>query len=186
LISAPSRSHYCQQSTPSVRADVCLSRSFKLLLLFLVFHGIEPVFGRHFSICPSTKLCSSIFDLGPLRPKIYSPNLHKIAHKSACMAAIGLDRRCLGRAFRGWPIQWNHGKCCGADPCFHGNEIWARRGDPVPYLLVIIMSPLRRHIFVCFMAKSAFWRGFSALRTQGSHPYSVWMKYVVCIHLYIP
>jgi len=22
---------------------------------------------------------------------------------------------------------------------------------------VIIMSPLRRHIFVCFMAKSAFW-----------------------------
>ena len=28
--------------------------------------------------------------------------------------------------------------------------------------LKIIMSPLRRHIFVCFMAKSAFWRGFSA------------------------
>jgi len=28
---------------------------------------------------------------------------------------------------------------------------------------VIIMSPLRRHIFVCFMAKSAFWEGFSAL-----------------------
>jgi len=27
----------------------------------------------------------------------------------------------------------------------------------------IFMSPLRRHIFVCFMAKSAFWRGFSAL-----------------------
>jgi len=27
----------------------------------------------------------------------------------------------------------------------------------------VIMSPLRRHIFVCFMAKSAFWRGFSAL-----------------------
>ena len=27
----------------------------------------------------------------------------------------------------------------------------------------LFMSPLRRHIFVCFMAKSAFWRGFSAL-----------------------
>jgi len=27
----------------------------------------------------------------------------------------------------------------------------------------VIMSPLRRHIFVCFMAKSAFWRCFSAL-----------------------
>ena len=29
--------------------------------------------------------------------------------------------------------------------------------------LLFFMSPLRRHIFVCFMAKSAFWRGFSAL-----------------------
>jgi len=38
--------------------------------------------------------------------------------------------------FRGWPIQWNHAKCCGADPCCHGNEIWARRGDPVAYRLV--------------------------------------------------
>ena len=28
---------------------------------------------------------------------------------------------------------------------------------------LFFMSPLRRHIFVCFMAKSAFWRGFSAL-----------------------
>ena len=27
----------------------------------------------------------------------------------------------------------------------------------------LFMSPLRRHIFVCFMAKSAFWIGFSAL-----------------------
>ena len=29
--------------------------------------------------------------------------------------------------------------------------------------VVVVMSPLRRHIFVCFMAKSAFWKGFSAL-----------------------
>ena len=27
----------------------------------------------------------------------------------------------------------------------------------------LFMSPLRQHLFVCFMAKSAFWRGFSAL-----------------------
>jgi len=56
---------------------------------------------------PSTKRCSSIFDLGPLTPKIYSPNLHKIAYKSACMA----DRpEMFGptRGFWGWPIQWNH------------------------------------------------------------------------------
>jgi len=25
---------------------------------------------------------------------------------------------------------------------------------------LLIMSPLRQHIFVCFMAKSAFWGGF--------------------------
>ena len=25
---------------------------------------------------------------------------------------------------------------CGADPCCHGNELWARRGDPVAYRLV--------------------------------------------------
>jgi len=49
-----------------------------------------------------------------------------------------IDRRCLGlpEGFRGWPIQWNHPKCCGADPCCHGNEIWARHGDPVAYRLV--------------------------------------------------
>ena len=29
-------------------------------------------------------------------------------------------------------------------------------------------------------------RHFGGLRTQGSDPNSAWMKYVVCIHLYIP
>ena len=28
----------------------------------------------------------------------------------------------------------------GADPCFHGNEIWARRGDLVAYRLVVLLS----------------------------------------------
>ena len=35
-----------------------------------------------------------------------------------------------------WPIERNHAKCCGADPYCHGNEIWARRGDPDAYRLV--------------------------------------------------
>jgi len=50
-----------------------------------------------------------------------------------------IDWRCFGLpgGFRGWPIQWNHAKCCGADPCCHGNKIWARRRDPVTYRLVI-------------------------------------------------
>jgi len=30
-------------------------------------------------------------------------------------------------------------------------------------LTLLFMSPLRRHIFVCFITKSAFWSGFSAL-----------------------
>ena len=36
-------------------------------------------------------------------------------------------------------------------------------GPHVTLRMIFFMSPLRRHIFVCFMAKSAFWRGFSAL-----------------------
>ena len=50
-----------------------------------------------------------------------------------------IDRRCLGLpgGFRGWPIQWNHAKCCGADPGCHGNKILARDRDPVAYRLVM-------------------------------------------------
>jgi len=40
---------------------------------FLFLDGIEPFFGRHFSMWHSTKLFSSIFDFGYLTPKIYSP-----------------------------------------------------------------------------------------------------------------
>jgi len=51
--------------------------------------------------------------------------------------------RCLGLpgGFGGWLIQWNHAKCCGTDPCCHGNEneIWARRGDSVAYWLVLFV-----------------------------------------------
>jgi len=52
-----------------------------------------------------------------------------------------IDRRCLCLlgGFRGWPIQWRHAKCCGADPCCHGNEIWARHRDPVAYRLVLFI-----------------------------------------------
>ena len=54
------------------------------------------------------------------------------------------DRSCLRLlgGFRGWPIQWNHAKCCGADPCCHGNDIWARREDLVAYRLVITVITL--------------------------------------------
>ena len=64
-----------------------------------------------------------------------------------------IDRRCfdLRGGFRGWPMQWNHAKCCGADPCCHGNEIWARRGDPVAYRLVHTYSCTYVHEYVLFI-----------------------------------
>jgi len=40
---------------------------------FLFLDGIEPFFGRQFSMWHCAKLFSSIFDLGPLMPKIDSP-----------------------------------------------------------------------------------------------------------------
>jgi len=56
-----------------------------------------------------------------------------------------IDRRCLGLpgGFGGWPIQWNHAKCCGTDPCCHGNEIWAKRGDPVDWLVCLFVTLLQ-------------------------------------------
>ena len=59
-----------------------------------------------------------------------------------------IDRKCLRLlgGFRGCPIQWNHAKCCGADPCCHGNEVWARRGDPVAYRLLYLYSSIRRTV----------------------------------------
>jgi len=84
--------------------------------------------GRQLSMWHSTKRRSSIFDLGPLTPKIYSP---KFGTKSLISRlAWHINRKCLGLLgdIRGWPIQWNHTKCCGADPCCHGNEIVANLG----------------------------------------------------------
>jgi len=81
---------------------------------FLFLDGIEPFFGRRFSMWRSTKRRFSIFDLGPLTHKIYSP---KFGTKSPISPLVcQIDRRCLHRSggFQGWPIQWNHIKCCGS------------------------------------------------------------------------
>jgi len=71
------------------------------------------------------------------------PNAQNLLPKICTQLPLNLlvwqiDRRCLRLpgGFRGWPIQWNHAKCCGANPCCHGNEIWARHGDPVAHRLV--------------------------------------------------
>jgi len=72
-------------------------------------------------------------DLGPVTPKICTES--QIACKSACMA----DRpEMFGptRGFSGMVDSMEPCKMLWADPCCHGNKIWARRGDPVNYWLV--------------------------------------------------
>jgi len=66
-------------------------------------------------------------------PKIYSPKfaIPQIAYNLASMTdrpeMFGLTG---GEGdYRAWPIQWNHVKCYGNDPCYHGNNIWPRCGD---------------------------------------------------------
>jgi len=122
---------------------VCLSQTSSCFFFFLFLDGIELFFGRQFSMTPSTKRCSSIFDLLP-KICIKSPISRLVWH---------IDRRCfhLPGGFRGWPIQWNHAKCCGAAPCCHGNKIWARRRDLdaywlVDYLVYSTDPTVRRHV----------------------------------------
>jgi len=61
---------------------------------FLFLDGIKPLFGRHLSMWHSTKL-SSIFHLGPLTPKIYSPKLalcvieSVIVYMDVCHGSVG-------------------------------------------------------------------------------------------------
>jgi len=112
---------------------------------FFVSLWNRAILGRQFSMTPSTKHCSSIFDLGPLTPKIDSP---KFGLKSPISQLVWqIDRRCLRLpgGFRGWPIHWNHAKCCGAALCCHDNKIWARRGvqSPTGLLLGLLLSDLQ-------------------------------------------
>ena len=109
--------------------SLCLSHPVKLLVLFW-----PPVL--HVALYKKLFLD---FWFRPKRPKFTPQNLHKIAYKSACMA-YRLEMFGPTRGFSGWLIQWNNAKCCGADPCCHGNEIWARRGDTVAYQLVNIFT----------------------------------------------
>ena len=65
--------YYFLSLTLSVCRSVCLSRCFFKSLLLSCFSMESPFFGRQFSMWHSTKLFSSIFDLGPLTPNMYSP-----------------------------------------------------------------------------------------------------------------
>jgi len=78
----------------------------------------------------STKRYSSIFDLGPLTPKIFSPKLLAITlhyHVATCGRALGTAAL---------PGESGDALNFVTDPCCHGNEIWPRRGDLDAYRLV--------------------------------------------------
>jgi len=64
-----------------------LQKKSNCFFFFLFLDGIEPFLAVS-SPCGTTKRCSSIFDLSPLTPKIYSPKfaLAQITYNSASMA----------------------------------------------------------------------------------------------------
>jgi len=123
----------------SVRVSVCHAPSN---CFFFVCRWNRAIFWPSVLHVALYKRCPSIFDLGHLTPKIYSPKLrHKITYKSACMA----DRpEMFGptRGFSGMANSMEPCKMLWADPCCHGNEISARRGDPVAYWLVCMLACL--------------------------------------------
>ena len=98
--------------------------------------------------------------------------LPKICTKSLISWLVWqIDRRCVGfpGGFGGWPIQWNHAKCCGSDPCCHGNEIWTRRRDPVAYRLVL-----------CYVLCSCFKQHEYGMSEHSSHLNAVIRPTVKC------
>jgi len=126
--SAPSLGVYYFFVVDSVCLYVCMyvCHAPSHRFFFFVSRWNRAIFGSRFSMWRSTKRCSSIFDLGPITPKIYSP---KFGTKSPISPLVWqIDRICwyLPGGFQGWPIQWNHAKCCVVDPCCHDNEIWAK------------------------------------------------------------
>jgi len=76
---------------------VCLSvcHAPSNCFFFFVSQWNQAIFGRFFSMWHSTKRCSSIFDLCPLTPKIYSPKLtlwvieSVIVYMDVCHGSVG-------------------------------------------------------------------------------------------------
>jgi len=78
---------------------------------FLFLSGIEPFLGHQFSMTKTTKRCSSIFDLGPLTPKIYSPKLpaimlhYHVATRGRALSTSALPRESWqSTELRGQPL----------------------------------------------------------------------------------
>jgi len=68
----------CRWLCLSVHLSVCLSQT--LFLLVFVSPWYRAIFGHQFSMTKTTKLFSSIFHIGPLTPKIYSPKFASVGY----------------------------------------------------------------------------------------------------------
>jgi len=138
--------------------SVCLSRSFKLLLLF-VSRWFRPPNAQSIHFWPSVlhmALYKTLFlDFG-FRPPNAQNLLPKIWSKSTISWLVWqIDRRCFGLpgGFWGWPIQSNHVKCCGADSCCHGNEEFRLGADiKTPSGLLLLLS---KNIFKVMLRQPA-------------------------------
>ena len=153
LISAPSLGVY--YFLP-LTLSVCHGQTSNRFFFFV--SGIEPFLPSVFHD-PLYKTLFFDFWFRPLTHKMYSP---KFGKKSPITRLVWqIDRRCLGLlwGFRGWPIQWNDTKRCGADPCCHGNAIWPRRGDLNAYRLVTNIVLLERGCWPGKIVEISSWGG---------------------------
>ena len=120
--------------------SVCLSGCLSFTLLRIASSFFVSRWNRAI-LWPSVlhdPLYKTLFFDFRFRPPNDQNLLHKICTKSPITRLLRqIDRRCLaywggrrggGWGVPGWPIQWNHVKCCGADPCCRGNEILANLG----------------------------------------------------------
>jgi len=151
LISAPSLGVIIVNIINSVCLSVCHTPSS--CFFFFCFSMESSHFLAASSPCGTLQNVVIRFLISPQRTKFTPQNLHKIAYQSACMA----DRPEMfepTRGFSGMADSWNHVKCCGADTCCHGNEIWARRGVQSPTGFFLFLTSARRYcdrscLFVC-------------------------------------
>jgi len=102
---------------------VCMSDTLLLQIAssFLFLNDIEPFLAVS---SPFYKTFSSIFDLGPQKPKIYSPKFYRPLFTGAAAGQIG-RHTCVMAATGNLCTQR---LACGADLCCHGNDICAKRG----------------------------------------------------------
>jgi len=104
--SAPSLGvYYFLSSTLSVCLSVCHGAPSNCFFFF-VSRWNRAIFWPSVLHVSLYTTFSSIFDLGPLNPKIYSPKFGTKLPISWLVWQI--ERKCLGLlgGFRGWPIQW--------------------------------------------------------------------------------